>query len=252
MTQPTLSPADAARLAELRQGAEGAAKIMDFEGPFAFLIRLFDERADALDAAHAEIAGLTRDRNGWGDRCQELEAELARLRAPTTNEIRVTDLTRDGCSTSEAVPTAMEADLEAIARAIQAVRGPKENWNLVTQATRDLWFADARAVLPFITAAEERGRQAERDQWISKGASLPDQEHREWLGREVRNQWEQWAREQSNPKVSWTVPWDKLTEPEREVDRRIGDWLYRLGQRAARGERPAVVDKCQSESDADE
>jgi len=54
----------------------------------------------------------------------------------------------------------------------------------------------------------------------------------EHLGREVRRIWEKWAKEQFFQKISWTVPWDELSEPEREVDRRIGSWLWRLGYRA--------------------
>lgn len=36
-----------------------------------------------------------------------------------------------------------------------------------------------------------------------------------------------WAREQPNPKPSWLVPWEELSEPEREVDRRIGEHFAR-------------------------
>ncbi len=53
---------------------------------------------------------------------------------------------------------------------------------------------------------------------------------RELLGKRVRSCWVQWAREQPNPKPSWLLPWDKLSEPDREVDRRIGEELYRIGQ----------------------
>lgn len=53
---------------------------------------------------------------------------------------------------------------------------------------------------------------------------------REVLGKRVRSIWIQWAREQPNPKPSWLVPWEKLPEPDKEVDRRIGEELFRLGQ----------------------
>lgn len=49
-----------------------------------------------------------------------------------------------------------------------------------------------------------------------------EQPSREQLGRRVRQVWEQWARQQPSPKPSWLVPWEQLTEPEREVDRIIG------------------------------
>lgn len=54
-------------------------------------------------------------------------------------------------------------------------------------------------------------------------------EMRERLGRLVREEWIAWAKEQSNPKPSWLVPWDGLSEPDKEVDRRIGERLFREG-----------------------
>jgi hypothetical protein len=48
---------------------------------------------------------------------------------------------------------------------------------------------------------------------------------RELLGRMVRDIWITWAREQPNPKPSWLKPWDELSEPDREVDRRIGEGI---------------------------
>lgn len=59
-------------------------------------------------------------------------------------------------------------------------------------------------------------KQSEND-----GTLTGIQEKRERLGRRVREVWEHWAREQPNCKPSWVVPWEQLTEPEREVDRRI-------------------------------
>ena len=56
---------------------------------------------------------------------------------------------------------------------------------------------------------------------------------RETLGRLVREVWIAWAREQPNPKPSWLVPWDALAEPDREVDRRIGEVLFERGRAAA-------------------
>lgn len=53
----------------------------------------------------------------------------------------------------------------------------------------------------------------------------PD-ELRERLGRRVREVWIKWAEKQPTPKHSWLLPWDKLTEPEREVDRCIGAAIW--------------------------
>lgn len=52
---------------------------------------------------------------------------------------------------------------------------------------------------------------------------------RDDLGRLVRDEWIAWAREQPRPKASWLVPWGGLSEPDKEVDRRIGERLYGAG-----------------------
>ena len=53
-----------------------------------------------------------------------------------------------------------------------------------------------------------------------------DADTRDRLGRRVREIWIVWAREQPNQKASWLVPYDDLTEPEKEVDRRIGAAIW--------------------------
>lgn len=58
---------------------------------------------------------------------------------------------------------------------------------------------------------------------------------RERLGRIVREVWIAWAKEQPNPKASWLVPWEGLSEPDKEVDRRIGDRLFSEGARGGEG-----------------
>lgn len=51
---------------------------------------------------------------------------------------------------------------------------------------------------------------------------------REALGRLVREEWIAWAKEQPSSKASWLVPWEGLSEPDKEVDRRIGVRLAAL------------------------
>lgn len=55
----------------------------------------------------------------------------------------------------------------------------------------------------------------------------------ETLGVEVRRIWIEWAREQPEPKEAWLVPWDDLSEPHKDVDRRIGTGIAAIvtGQR---------------------
>jgi hypothetical protein len=52
---------------------------------------------------------------------------------------------------------------------------------------------------------------------------------RERLGIIVRILFMKWAESQPTPKPSWLVPWTQLSEEEREIDRRIGEFLFRAG-----------------------
>lgn len=53
---------------------------------------------------------------------------------------------------------------------------------------------------------------------------------REYLGWLVRDVWIKWAREQAPPKPSWFTPWEEMNEADKEVDRRIGETLFNLGE----------------------
>jgi len=59
----------------------------------------------------------------------------------------------------------------------------------------------------------------------------PRSPNREELGKLVRAVWIGWAKEQPNPKPSWLKPWEELSEPDREVDRRIGETLAAIPDR---------------------
>ena len=48
------------------------------------------------------------------------------------------------------------------------------------------------------------------------------------LGREVRRAWIGWARKQHNPKPSWLVEYDDLSEADQKADRQIGEAVARV------------------------
>lgn len=65
----------------------------------------------------------------------------------------------------------MSEMVERVARAIQASRGPKENWERADPATRDLWLADARAAIAAMREPTESmvvdGFEAMKGDWQS-------------------------------------------------------------------------------------
>lgn len=50
---------------------------------------------------------------------------------------------------------------------------------------------------------------------------------RDELGRMVREAWVRWAETQPNPKPTWLVPYEALSEPDKEADRQIGEAIAR-------------------------
>lgn len=60
---------------------------------------------------------------------------------------------------------------------------------------------------------------------------------RDELGRLVREAWVRWAQMQPSPKPSWLVPYDELSEADKEADRQIGEAVARwaiIGDAASR------------------
>lgn len=53
-----------------------------------------------------------------------------------------------------------------------------------------------------------------------------NERERDRLGQMVRDVWIAWAKEQPEPKASWLIPYNQLSEPDKEVDRRIGEKLF--------------------------
>src|SRR5215469_2088071 len=65
---------------------------------------------------------------------------------------------------------------------------------------------------------------------------------REIGGKLVRDTWIAWAKEQPNVKPSWLVPWEELSEPDKEVDRRI----WEACQPKVTTETREIAEKCVS------
>lgn len=101
-------------------------------------------------------------------------------------------------------------------------REKKSDTKLIAQAS--LMTTEAlHRVLAALTAPNPEGTLPEIAEKYERHAYMIK---RELLGRRVRDVWISWAREQFLPKKSWLKQWQDLTEPEREVDRRIGETLY--------------------------
>jgi hypothetical protein len=56
---------------------------------------------------------------------------------------------------------------------------------------------------------------------------------RDWLGRMVRHAWVEWAKTQDAPKAHWLLPYDELSEPDKEADRQIGEYLIEWAKKYA-------------------
>lgn len=70
-----------------------------------------------------------------------------------------------------------------------------------------------------------RAENARLNHFLDGSRSLPID--RDSLGRFVREAWVMWALTQRDPKPSWLVPYDELSEPDKEADRKIGEAVAR-------------------------
>ncbi|MEV0826414.1 hypothetical protein [Nonomuraea rubra] len=57
--------------------------------------------------------------------------------------------------------------------------------------------------------------------------------------------WVEWAREQSDPKPSWLLPWEELDDGQREVDMRIGEALFHANRALAIAHTPAPLENAE-------
>lgn len=87
-----------------------------------------------------------------------------------------------------------------------------------------------RALLDRLDVAEAKVVQLEAEREVLRGSRAALESDRELLGMIVRDVWITWAQEQPVVKPSWLVPWDQLSEPDKEVDRRIGERLTLMVQ----------------------
>lgn len=68
--------------------------------------------------------------------------------------------------------------------------------------------------------AAEAELRAQKVEWPQVVFHAPEEG-----GRAVRHAWVEWAKTQPNPKPSWLVPYDDLSEPDKEADRQIAQYL---------------------------
>lgn len=171
------------------------------------------QRTDGYDAAEA----IRTSRDAAEARVKELERE----RDEAVREALRRLASRLG---DDATGFNKTLDAEGLAVAIFQFTQERE------QVARDAAWEEAANLLDNVDSANPasliRSLASQPPPAMAQGV---DREH---LGQEVRAEWVAWAREQPNPKPSWLVPWEGLSEPDREVDRRIGERLFLLGQRA--------------------
>lgn len=86
--------------------------------------------------------------------------------------------------------------------------------------------------------ADRRATAAESALATLRGEVSSSRADRESLGILVRETWVDWAREQPNSKPHHLLPWDEISEGDREVDRRIGEAVAACALRGEGGSVP--------------
>jgi hypothetical protein len=90
---------------------------------------------------------------------------------------------------------------------------------------RGVFPADERWKKIFIEKLDEVDPR--QQQLANLNGSRPLPYDRDTIGRFVREAWVRWAETQPNPKPSWLVPYDELSEADKEADRQIGEAVAR-------------------------
>src|SRR6185312_11439035 len=114
-------------------------------------------------------------------------------------------------------PNALEATRERAQAALDSARatGP----NSTSQTALEYRLAECIDVIAALSQNPGTpNTSGEADDFLSTT--------RDTLGRKVREVWVAWARTQPQPKPSWLVPYDELSEPDKEADRRIGEAIW--------------------------
>lgn len=114
---------------------------------------------------------------------------------------------------------------QTLADAVRNVQLDPVSWDNMSDEEQRSFDRMNEALKAYDDAATEQGPE-------------PAPLDRDALGRQVRYVWIAWAYEQPSPKPSWLVPYHLLTESDKEVDRRIGEVLFRMGQQAAQPPQP--------------
>ena len=154
-----------------------------------------------VEALHARV-DLGAVNEGIGDAVRRIKGEVLKLRA------RVAEL-ESKTPAPHGLPVATDRELSAVF--LDAERAARK---------AGAHFADADFAGVLAVAARVRAEPHDR----------PVSTDRETLGRIVRKVWIDWAKEQPSPKDSWLVPWEGLAEPDKEVDRRIGETIARYAR----------------------
>jgi hypothetical protein len=130
------------------------------------------------------------------------------------------------------INTAMRFAEEAVKRATRASVAGSTNIDLPKQ-----WPRGTRVHVPDPTRKGQVGRISDYigdkvhvgfpiGSWFGPLADVTLlEDYRDVLGRVVRDAWVKWAKAQPTPKPSWLVPYDDLSEPDKEADRQIGEAL---------------------------
>lgn len=168
----------------------------------------------------SRLATVEKERDALRARVAEAERESA-MRLDTAQDVlrreyaalaRLAELKRDA--------DALRAQLARAEAVVGAVR-VMEREHTCDEVIHPLCW---RAVADALRAHDAPGAESSEPLALAWGT------HRDALGQMVRETWIAWAMIQPNPKPSWLVPWERLAESDREVDRLIGEALFRHGQ----------------------
>lgn len=176
-----------------------------------------------------KVLGVDPAKVSWdgsdGSLDEEADALLWRiLRANDDEEGRSpAEADRDRLAADNAALEAKVQTLVVEQEALRAERDRINQWRETAIVERDTYSEERDDALARLAATEAQvGALRE-----ALDGNRPIPFDRETAGRFVREAWVRWAHTQPSPKASWLVPYDDLSEADKEADRQIGEALAR-------------------------
>jgi len=227
-----IDDAFAAERAEAAEQLERLREIqVDLNGDCEKAWGKFREAERERDEARAEAKCLTKRSSDYHDAWKSVTAFIKELEADLAVSYKLREQAEISAMSNRKEHAQLRADLD---EAVVILK----NW--VSASTVSIYARRTQIFLDRLSKPSEPGNCSELPAQApcasvdtpcappetateSGDAYVGWHDRRDELGRRVRDTWVRWAQDQLYTKPSWVIPYDEISEADKEVDRQIGE-----------------------------